>query len=90
MNVHKNARLTPRGREQMVQQIVAHGHSVKRVAEAFGLSRRTVAKWRARFEREGVGGLIERSSRPVRLPRAKAVSRARRIEQLRRQRLPYA
>jgi transposase InsO family protein len=90
MNVHKNARLTPRGREQMVQQIVAHGHSVKRVAEAFGLSRRTVAKWRARFEREGVGGLIDRSSRPVRLPRARAVSKARRIEQLRRQRLPYA
>jgi len=74
----------------MLRQITVHGQSVKGVAEAFGLSRRTVAKWKARFEAQGTAGLVDRSSRPMRLPRAKAPVKAARIERLRRQRLPYA
>ena len=74
----------------MVRQITVHGQPVKRVAEAFGLSRRTVAKWKARFEAQGTAGLADRSSRPMRLPRAKARAQAARIERLRRQRRTYA
>ena len=48
MNVHKNARLTPRGRERMVRQ-VASGQTPKAVSEAAGVCPRTVRKWVDRF-----------------------------------------
>ena len=52
MNVHKNARLTPRGRERMVRQ-VASGQTPKAVSEAAGVCPRTVRKWVERFRAEG-------------------------------------
>ncbi|MCG6989385.1 MAG: helix-turn-helix domain-containing protein [Gemmatimonadetes bacterium] len=51
MNVHKNAALAPRGREQMVERLEA-GESGAAAAAAVGVSERTVWKWRARW-REG-------------------------------------
>ena len=44
MNVHKNARLTPRGRGRIVGQ-VASGQTPEAVAEAAGVCPRTVRKW---------------------------------------------
>ena len=44
MNMHKNARLTPRGRERIVRQ-VASGQTPEAVAEAVGICPRTVRKW---------------------------------------------
>ena len=41
MNVHKNARLTPRGRERIVE-LVASGQTPKAVSEAVGVCPRTV------------------------------------------------
>jgi transposase-like protein len=69
MNVHKNARLTPRGRERIVRQ-VASGQMPEAVAEAAGVCPRTVRKWVDRYRREGLAGLLDRSSRPHRLRRA--------------------
>jgi transposase InsO family protein len=66
MNVHKNARLTPHGRERIVQQ-VARGQTPKAVAEATGVCPRTVRKWVDRYRHEGLAGLRDRSSRPHRL-----------------------
>jgi hypothetical protein len=43
MNVHKNARLTPRGRERIVRQVES-GQAPKPVAEAAGVCPRTVRK----------------------------------------------
>ena len=40
MNMHKNARLTPRGRERIVRQ-VASGQTPEAVAEAAGICPRT-------------------------------------------------
>jgi len=40
MNIHKNARLTPRSRALMISRIVDEGWSVKAAAEAAGVSRR--------------------------------------------------
>src|SRR5262249_17289492 len=65
MNVHKNARLTPRGRERIVRQ-VAGGQTPEAVAEAAGVCSRTVRKWVDRHRREGLAGLQDRSSRPPR------------------------
>src|SRR2546430_8606739 len=55
MNMHKNARLTPRGRERIVRQ-VASGQTPEAVAEAAGICPRTVRKWVDRHRREGLAG----------------------------------
>jgi transposase-like protein len=85
MNVHKNARLTPLGRERIVRQ-VASGQTPETVAEAAGVCPRTVRKWVDRYGYEGSAGLQDRSSRPHRLrwPTPQAV--LDQIEKLRRQR----
>jgi transposase-like protein len=48
MNVHKNARLTPRSRAGLVRRVLVEGQSAKAVAMAFGVDAKTVAKgpWR--------------------------------------------
>jgi len=60
MNVHKNARLTPRGRERIVE-LVANGQTPKAVGEAVGVCPCTVRKWVDRHRREGLAGLQDRS-----------------------------
>jgi hypothetical protein len=42
MNIHQNARLTPRGRAAMISRIETEGWSVARAADAFVISRQTV------------------------------------------------
>lgn len=85
MNVHKNARLTPRGRERIVE-LVANGQTPKVVGEAVGVCPRTVRKWVDRHRREGLAGLQDRSSRPHRLRRPTPQPVVEKIERLRRQR----
>ena len=86
MNVHKNARLTPRGREWIVE-LAASGQTPKPIAQALGVCPRTVRKWLKRCESEGLAGLQDRSSRPRRLRRPTPQPTVERIEALRRQRL---
>jgi transposase InsO family protein len=87
MDIHKNARLTPHGRERLAQMIVS-GQTPKAASEAAGVCPRTARKWRDRFEQEGLAGLQDRSSRPHRLRRPTPPEVIARIESLRRQRLP--
>jgi len=63
MNVHKNARLTPRGREILISRLERGEHPLD-VATAMGVSASTVYKWRRRYRAEGLAGLVDRSSRP--------------------------
>jgi transposase InsO family protein len=85
MDVHKNARLTPRGREQMVNRVL-QGETPKAVATALGVCERTVRRWVSRYLAHGQAGLQDRSSRPHRSPRAIACGTAQRIVSLRRRR----
>ena len=85
MNVHKNARLTPLGRERIVRQ-VASGQTPEAVAETAGVCPRTVRKWVDRYRCEGSVGLQDRSSRPHRLRRPTPQAVVDQIEKLRRQR----
>ena len=64
MNVHKNAKLTPRGRAVIVRRVLEEGQTPQAVATACGVCERTVRKWVARFRAEGSQGLRDRSSRP--------------------------
>src|SRR5687768_1380135 len=85
MNVHKNARLTPLGRERIVR-LAASGQTPNAIASTVGVCPRTVRKWLERYREEGAAGLLDRSSRPHRLHRPTPPSIAERIERLRRQR----
>ena len=86
MNIHKNARLTPHSRAELVRRVLVEGQVPMAVASAMGVTGKTVGKWVARFAAEGPAGLVDRSSRPRCLYRPTPEATAERIEALRRQR----
>jgi transposase len=89
MNIHRNARLTPLGRERLVRMI-ASGMSLCEAARVCGCSAKTASKWRHRFRNDGVEGLQDRSSRPARLHRPTPEAVCGHIIALRRRRLTGA
>ncbi|HEX3161845.1 MAG TPA: IS481 family transposase [Pseudolabrys sp.] len=86
MNTHKNAALTPKGREAMVRSVVERGLSKADAARQFNTTPKTVAKWVDRFRAEGADGLRDRSSRPLSSPSQTVAATCSMIEALRRQR----
>jgi transposase len=86
MDTHKNASLTPRGREAMARGVVEGGLSKAAVARQFNTTPKTVGKWVARFQAEGPAGLMDRSSRPHSSPSQTGPAACERVEALRRQR----
>jgi transposase InsO family protein len=86
MNSHKNAPLTPKGREAMVRSVIEEGLSKAAAARQFNTTPKTVAKWVARFRIEGADGLRDRSSRPHSLPSQTVPATCAAVEALRRQR----
>jgi transposase InsO family protein len=86
MDTHKNARLTPKGREEMVRSVVDGGLSYAAAARKFNTTPKTVAKWVNRFRAEGVDGLRDRSSRPLSSDSQTPLATCDAIEVLRRQR----
>jgi len=85
MDVHKNARLTPRGRLAMVHRVL-QGQTPRAVATALGVSDRTVRRWVRRYLGQSEAGLLDRSSRPHHSPNAIARGTAQRVVSLRRRR----
>jgi transposase InsO family protein len=86
MDTHKNAPLTPKGREAMVRRVVDDGLSKAAAARQFNTTPKTVAKWVERFRAEGADGLRDRSSRPHSLPSQTPPATCAVVEALRRQR----
>ncbi len=86
MNIHKNARTTPRSRGQIVARVVSQQESPATVATAVGVSERTVRKWVARYAAEAEAGLADRPCRPHRRPGATPPLLVSWVAQLRRQR----
>lgn len=86
MNVHQNARLTPRGREDMARAVVDGGLSQAEAARRFNTTAKTAGKWVRRFRAEGVDGLRDRSSRPLSSPSQTALATCDAVEALRRRR----
>jgi len=86
MDIHKNARLTPLGRERLVEMVLG-GQTPQAVSEAVGVCPRTVRKWVERYREDGLPGLRDRSSRPKRLHQPTPQAVIEQIEALRRQRL---
>ena len=86
MDMHKNAPLTPKGREAMVRSVTEGGLSGAAAARQFNVTPKTVAKWVERFRAGGVDGLRDRSSRPLSLPSQTVPATCAAVEALRRQR----
>jgi transposase InsO family protein len=75
---------------EMVRQMTQGGFSPGAAAAAQGVSAPTARKWLGRFLAQGEVGLIERSSRPRRSPRAIREDTALAMVELRRRRLTQA
>ena len=86
MDSHKNARLTPKGREGMVRAVVDSGLTKAAAAHRYNTTPKTVAKWVDRFRKDGAEGLRDRSSRPHSSPNQTPPARCAAVEALRRQR----
>src|SRR5882724_12472226 len=86
MNSHKNAPLTPKGREAMVRSVIEGGLSKAAAARRFNTIPKIAAKWVERFRASGVDGLRDRSSRPLSSPSQTAPATCAVVEALRRQR----
>jgi transposase InsO family protein len=86
MDTHQNARLTPKGREEMVRTVVQGGLTPAAAVRRFNTTEKTVRKWVKRFRQEGVPGLRDRSSRPLSSPSQTSQATCEAIEALRRQR----
>lgn len=86
-DIHGNARTAPYSRAEIVRGIMTLHEIPSAVATALWVSCRTVAKWLARYRAEGEAGLVDRSSRPHRIPRATATDIAEQVIAARRQRL---
>ena len=83
MDIHKNARLTPHGREHLVKMVLS-GQTPKAASEAVGVCPCAGRKWVKRFEQEGLASLQDRNSRPHRLRQPTPQPVIERIESLRR------
>jgi transposase InsO family protein len=86
MNIHKNARLTPRRREEMALSVVEGRCSKAGAGRAYGVSAKIVARWVQRSKTEGRAGMTDRSSRPHRLRSPVPQAIIARVIALRRQR----
>jgi transposase InsO family protein len=83
--VHKNARLTPKGRALMLGRLEAGQHQLD-VAQAMGVSLTTLKKWLRRYRAEGPAGLLDRTCRPRCSPRQLSQERIAQVIALRQQR----
>jgi transposase InsO family protein len=90
MKLHANARLSPIGRQLLINRVEGEGWTVQSAAESAGVSERTVRKWIARWRREGQQGLLDRSSAPDVVANRTDERRVETIAALRRLRLTGA
>ena len=55
-------------RYQAVMAVIGDGLTVSQAAEKTGVARQTLHRWLARYEAQGLEGLVDRSHRPVSCP----------------------
>lgn len=90
MNVHKNARLTVVRRLELVKAVLDLKVCIRAAAMEAAVSVTTARKWIARYRALGPAGLSDRSSRPLRSPRAIAPQQVLSIIDWRKKRLTQA
>jgi transposase InsO family protein len=85
MDIHKNARLTPKSRELLARLVTDQGSTLNAAAAALNVSRKTACKWVARYRLAGIDGMQDAPSRPLHSPRRLPSAITDRIVTLRRQ-----
>ncbi len=85
MQLHPNAKTTPWSRREIIRRL-ERDERAEDVAEALGVSVRTVYKWKRRYRDEGLVGLEDRRCAPHRIRNRTSPARVRRIVELRRKR----
>ncbi|WP_156670893.1 helix-turn-helix domain-containing protein, partial [Mycobacterium sp. E136] len=75
-------------RYQAVLAVISDGLSISQVASKVGVSRQTLHTWLARYEAEGLEGLVDRSHRPASCPHQMSAAVEAAVLELRRSR-PY-
>jgi len=83
VQLHPNAKLTPKSRLLLVRRVLNQHWPVAKAARAAGVSRQTAHKWLNRFREGGTEDLGDRSCRPNRLPSLTARKVVRRMVRLR-------
>lgn len=81
--VHANAPLSERGRLRLARLIVDHQVPVAQAATRYQVAWPTAKRWADRYRIDGAAGMVDRSSRPHRSPRATPAPVVRRIVHLR-------
>jgi transposase InsO family protein len=75
-------------RYQAVMAVIGDGLTVSQAAEKTGVARQTLHRWLARYEAQGLDGLMDRSHRPVSCPHQMSAEVEAAVVELRRSR-PY-
>src|SRR3979411_2015737 len=88
MDLHQNARLTFRSREALAKKVMIDRLTLNAAAAAFNVSRKTAAKWWARYRALGWPGLRDRSSCPLHSPRRTSSELIAQVIALRRELRP--
>lgn len=87
MQLHRNAKTTPRSRAEIVRRVTRLKQPLRRIGQDFGVSHTTVRKWVVRWRKEGRPGLVDRRAAPNTIPHKTSPRLERRVAQLRRRRL---
>ena len=90
MKLHRNAALSWSGRRVVARRVIDQGWTLRRAAEAAGVSVRCARKWVGRYRSDGEQGLADRSSAPRRVANRTAPERVEAILALRRLRMTAA
>ena len=88
INRSPECRQTRKGRYLLIKSL-ERGEHCEDVACAMGISVRTVYKWRRRYREVGLGGLQNRSSRPLKSPARTEDAVEAQVTVLRRQKRIY-
>ncbi|MCR9094784.1 MAG: IS481 family transposase [bacterium] len=84
MQLHPNAKLTPKSRRLLVRRVLELNWPVAKAARAGGVSRQTAYKWLNRFKEHGNEGLQDRPSTAKRQPSKTPAKLVQRMVKLRR------
>src|SRR5712671_5477300 len=90
MKLHANAALSWSGRRRLAERVVVEGWTLTAAAGAAGVSMRCAGKWVARYRSEGLAGLADRSSAPLRVANRTQPDRVQVVLALRRLRFTAA
>lgn len=72
-------------REEVILKVLAREQTVVELAEQYGVSRKTIYKWLARYQVQGLAGLVDESRRPLTSPLKTSAERALEVLQLKKE-----